>query len=1274
MSDFYDFSCPVDNKWPTKEAPWVVTEEVPEEEEEVEGYLLVYSDAGVLFLATWLQFFLVACILFLGINQNCTAGKTSKVLSLDEEEIELTEIGRGSMIDLEGKDYKSVTNAVDAKLGINSMQQTGYEFNYIGAFLYVNVMLTAVGFQIVLIVLTVSYYYTDKGLVNWISPNQDQSLVLFEATWHIASFWMLWVIFPYNLRIQYMRRCALETATVVEVWSPLEEQLLQKEARKAAACMSTLEQTMDRVINGFCYCRKVRNQKGAATACPVVTKANGDRVIMYQLCPYIFCKKASAFIPVKIRMSSETKVVLDMKKGLKRSTAEQRFGLFGPNILDIPRPNILSSLIAEFSKGFYTYQLFMAWTWFNFGYWHMGIMLTCVFTLGGLSIAYINSRSAWTLYNLVSKPKTVKVLRREDEKSPTVEQEMTSDMLVPGDIVVVEAGSVECDMLLLEGKLALDESNLTGESMPVQKAAVDPSNATVNYHHSKSLIYAGTIALAGEEGDRVYALVLSTAGATSRGEQIRKILFEPPPLFKFDIQVKIVVVILMMYAACGFTLCVSLLGDAPVYAWFYGMYVVASALPPLLPTVFVVSVGIAAARLEKRGVISTNPARLLMAGKVRVACFDKTGTLTKPGMDFHGVACVTDNAIGGHMTAVHGTPIEFAMASCHSLSLSPDKKTYIGNSVDQQMFMAAGWTLHPGRKDEDDTVELQGVTLRIVRRFEFDHTRMTMSVIVCLPDGKYQIFTKGSAESIGKLVQNLPPRFGDVSNKYTSSGCYTLAIASRMCNDKEIDVIKAKEFEKLPRDVVESGLSIVGFLTFKNELRADTAEALAKLREGDVRTVMITGDHPLTAVHMARQCGMVEEKTQMLLALNLDANGAPIWTDENLDPMDITKADLTNMDLVVSGVVLAVIDKDRTVFENLLPHIRVFARVNPAQKIAVVEEWIHKDFIVAMCGDGGNDCGALRGAHVGLALSDSEASVVSPFTSVEKTVMSMVDLLLEGRAGLASAFASYKFVIMYGQIETINQLVNAFFHITFAEWCWAFLDGVWVIPLSFSMGLALPETKLSKKRPVSSVLGWQTVGSCVGQTFIHFIFLMIAIRHLYNQPWMACRYWDPTSADLASVDAIGDNYESMVIFLVTGMQLTASAVSLNFGDEHRDYWFKNKYLMMGALLFIVMHTCIIFTTSRFSCLFRVNCRPDYMQIQPDNTTYSILMPGVITPEPRAPGNAWGHTLLPDAFAVELYMIILANFAAVCLYEYAFILGPVGKQFAKMLPATKPLKL
>ncbi len=206
---------------------------------------------------------------------------------------------------------------------------------------------------------------------------------------------------------------------------------------------------------------------------------------------------------------------------------------------------------------------------------------------------------------------------------------------------------------------------------------------------------------------------------------------------------------------------------------------------------------------------------------------------------------------------------------------------------------------------------------------------------------------------------------------------------------------------------------------------------------------MISGDHPLTAIHIAHESGLVGKGCRLLFGRSVMDGGEIEWLDEDggrtaLPPLT------SGSGVVGGGVELAVVgDVFRNLYksdrlEALLPFIRVYARMQPGDKVAVVEEYVRLGFITAMCGDGANDCGALRASHVGVALSDAEASVVSPFTGLNKSAMDVVEVLLEGRCGLASAFASYKYMIMYGQVETIIQIINAYFAITFCG-CLSFL-------------------------------------------------------------------------------------------------------------------------------------------------------------------------------------------------------------------------------------------
>jgi cation-transporting ATPase 13A3/4/5 len=114
-----------------------------------------------------------------------------------------------------------------------------------------------------------------------------------------------------------------------------------------------------------------------------------------------------------------------------------------------------------------------------------------------------------------------------------------------------------------------------------------------------------------------------------------------------------------------------------------------------------------------------------------------------------------------------------------------------------------------------------------------------------------------------------------------------------------------------------------------------------------------------------------------------------------------------------------------------------------------------------MCGDGQNDCKSSKSVHVGIESSSAEASIVVPFTSLDGTITSATDVLREGRYALGSVFSAYSYHTLYSQVESCLQEINVHLAITFIEWCWVFLDGVWPITMVFSLPLAKAKNKLT---------------------------------------------------------------------------------------------------------------------------------------------------------------------------------------------------------------------
>ncbi len=540
--------------------------------------------------------------------------------------------------------------------------------------------------------------------------------------------------------------------------------------------------------------------------------------------------------------------------------------------------------------------------------------------------------------------------------------------LVPGDIVLLEAGNqIPADLRLLEAaQLKVDESTLTGESVTVEKRTEALSGDHMALGDRVNLAFKGTTVTNG----RARGVVVATGMGTELGKVaglLNDTLDRSTPLqlrlARFSKQLSLIV-LLICVALFGFGL---LRGEPAMLMLMTAISLAVAAIPEALPAVVTVLLAVGAKRMADFNALIRRLPAVETLGSVSVICSDKTGTLTQNRMHAELVLAAghawRPAATEAQQTAPTPLHLHLLRAAALCNDATPCAETddcggllWQGDPTETALTAVAAQAdlLKP---------ELEADTPR-VRELPFDADRKRMTTFHQCGAG-FDAFTKGAPESVLPRCtahwspEGLQPLDADAvlheAERLAAQGLRVMAFACRAWPQLPAE---------LDADAIESDLALIGLIGLIDPPREEAAAAVRDCISAGIRPVMITGDHPATALAIARRLGIVTNDSSAVL----------------------TGAELSETD-------------DATLKAHVLD-VRVYARVDPAQKIRIVQALQSHGQFVAMTGDGVNDAPALKAADIGVAMGKGGTDVAREASSLvllDDNFATIVAAVREGR-------------------------------------------------------------------------------------------------------------------------------------------------------------------------------------------------------------------------------------------------------------------------------------
>ncbi|KAL4442902.1 hypothetical protein ABPG74_010791 [Tetrahymena malaccensis] len=991
-------------------------------------------------------------------------------------------------------------------------------------------------------------------------------------------------------------------------------------------------------------------------------------VFQYRFQKFVYDEQSQMFLPFgdNIMDRNHKEIIQSAKNGLNDNQINSSVTRNGVNCTDIPDQGVFVLAFHEFFSPFFLFQVASCLLWYFDTY---EIYATVIITTSTFSLLFKLYEERTNL-NRIKKLSYFRgqttVIRNGESKV------ISSNELSYGDVVILKEGeTAPCDMVIVEGSVIVNESMLTGESVPIIKSALADIDCQFS-ENRQNIIYGGSQIMMVSNSKLV---VIRIGFETLKGNLIRSILY-PKQHNQISFQndsIKFLSILLFVTMVQFFIALPTFIDNlergtmetGDLVKKFFDLITI--SVPPALPTCLSFGVSFSLNRMRRKQIFCINNEKINICGIVKSVCFDKTGTLTEELLSFKLISSFSNNSNQfedqfceeavkrSHQKLPAFSRIQRQIiASCHSIMVYNNE--FIGDPLDIEMFKNSSYCLvdNEGSKsdnqaDQNDKLFYQGYEVLqelicnnslgspifILKRFQFDADVQRMSVIVAITkENQNYIYTKGSPESIQKICKQstIPKDFSNKLQEFTNEGYRVLALAYSQLN--EVD------FEK-DRCHYENNLTFGGFLVFENKLKPETTEHIKLLKNNDVQVRMVTGDNPETSLNIAKQCGILSLNQQINLLdfsnKQFTVNGKKSDLDQFMNSASFVQG---QEQLVITGNFFEEFLQSKTndnlqqqqsdiesnscakrsslFFSLILQYGKVFARMKPDQKQSLIHllqkyQDLQQGYsFIGMCGDGANDCQALKDADMGISLGEAEASVAAAFTSKVINISVIEYILREGRCCLTTSFQCFKYMALYSLIQGFTQTITYFRGTLPADMQILYWDLFIIIPLTFFLGLTEASDKLTPEIPAHRLFSYKNILSVVGQGVIQLLFLIITVATTCRQSW----YLNPKELfeiqELGEEELVPTTYDTTVLFWVSNFQYIFTVIAFSIGSVHKKPFYTNLLFTFFLVSITGLSLLIIFSEQQpildFFTVFTkgINQNDDIVTQMDYNWKYVIL--------------------------------------------------------------------